>query len=114
MSKEPVMAAFVLDSEGPENISLRKQVAEGIPGKKDLKSWSVHLGERHAGQLCWCQRIYEWNVAGEPRKAGVSGLMKNLECLLRVWLLFWKPLEALEFFEVRAGLAEVNLAGPDE
>lgn len=49
MSKEPVMAAFVLDSEGPENISLRKQVAEGIPGKKDLKSWSVHLGERHAG-----------------------------------------------------------------
>lgn len=39
--------------------------------------------------------------------------MKNLECLVRLWLLLWKQMERLEFFEVRAGPAKINLSGPE-
>lgn len=65
--------------------------------------------------LCLTQRIYKGNAGDQPRRVGVRWPMENLDCWIRLWFLFWKQMESLEFFEqVRAVLAKINLAVPGQ
>ena len=76
-------------------------------------TWATMKG-RSNDEFCLSQRICEGNVGDQPRKAGEAWLMKNLSGLVRVWLLFWKWMEPLCFFEVRADLAKINIEGSGE